>query len=184
MTFTGPWANKPTSNWTRFLTHDSPPSTITSNLHMEIFNNPLHPCRRAQPSPSLNITLPVLFQECRRGDIGERGLGDGLHMMQSWQEGARWRIPGGNDHCIAASPHRLNPWNVQEEGRTQNTPLLSFTIMWMPKLVVYTSIVCFIVECSRCDFYYSTCPFKSVAFSLTRSDCVLSQLQQINLKSR
>lgn len=55
--------------------------------HGDFQQSSLHQCWwRAQPSPSLNITLPVAFQEFRKGDISERGLGDGLHMTANrWE---------------------------------------------------------------------------------------------------
>lgn len=94
MTFTGLWVNKPTS--------DGPRSFCMSHLktpHGDLQQLSLHQCWwRAQPSPFLNSTRPALFQECRKEDKSERGLGDGLHMVSSWSEVIQKKISHGNHH--------------------------------------------------------------------------------------
>lgn len=75
MTFTGSWVNKPTSDWTQVPVHDSPSNPrLFEPPRGDLQQSPLRKCWwRAQPSPSLNISLPVLFPECRKGDIKWKG---------------------------------------------------------------------------------------------------------------
>lgn len=75
MTFTGSWVNKPTSDWTQVPAHDSSSNPrLFEPPHGDLQQSPLRKCWwRAQPSPSLNISLPVLFPECRKGDIKWKG---------------------------------------------------------------------------------------------------------------
>lgn len=64
--------------------------------HGDLQQSSLHQCWwRTPPSSSLNIRLPVLLQECRKGDVRERVFGDGIHMTSNW------RISHGN--------HNLSP---------------------------------------------------------------------------
>lgn len=91
-----------------------PGSTCMSHHHLLSLQNPTWSFSvhlgwwGAQPSPSVNIPLPVLLQECRKGDISEKGpfIGDGLHMKPHWWERTQRKI---SCSWNSLSPHLKKP---------------------------------------------------------------------------